>query len=206
MLCNFTNGGITDVTAKTASETIGDAQLTTAQSKYGGSSMSFDGTGDNIRFQYQPIYDFGTGDFTIECWVYFNALTSNRLLIDRWATANANSWQLYWRSTGTSMTFLVGASTVLLQDSNASRIVTGQWYHIAVTRSGTTNRLFVDGTIVATATDSTSLTSTLPINLGNQLTTSTNYLNGYLDDVRITRGYARYTANFTPPTATFKLR
>jgi hypothetical protein len=166
----------------------------------------FDGTDDAAFMPSNIVLDFGTGDFTIELWVYFNALTSNRIILDRWITGNANSWQLYWRSTGTSLTFLVGASTVLLQDSNASRITTGQWYHVAVTRASATNRMFIDGVQVASATNSTSLTSALPLCVGMQYSTSTNDFSGYMDDIRITKGYARYTTNFTPPIAALQIK
>jgi hypothetical protein len=204
-LClNFTNGGIYDATGKNNLETVNNAIITNAQAKFNVGALYFDGTDDYLTMPTNPNLDFGTGDFTIELWVYFSALTSSRLLLDRWASGNTNSWQLYWRSAGTSMTFLVGASTVLLQDPNASRITTGTWYHIAVTRLGTTNRMFIDGTVVATATDSTSLSSTLPLGVGIQASTSTNDFNGYMTDIRITKGIARYsTSNFTAPGTAF---
>lgn len=201
LLVNFANANIYDQTGKIVAETLGDAKTSTASVKYGITSMAFDGTGDYLRVPSSTELDFGTGNFTIETWVNFAALSSNRVLLDRWATGNANAWQLYWRSTGTSITFLVGSSTILVQDPNASNITTGTWNHIAVTRSGTTVRLFVNGIVVATATSSLSLTNTLPLGIGVQTSTVTNFLNGHLQDVRITRGYARYTANFTPPTA-----
>jgi hypothetical protein len=204
LLCNFTNAGIFDQTAKNVFETVGDAKVSTAQYKYGSGSIAFDGTGDNITIPSSPNLDFGTGDFTIELWINFSALSTNRVLLDKWVSGNANSWQLYWRSIGTSITFLVGASTILLQDPSTSRITTNTWYHIAVTRSGSTNRLFIDGTQVASATDSTNLTNTNRLCIGEQLSTLTNDFSGYIDDLRITKGYARYTANFTAPTAKFK--
>ena len=177
--------------------------ISTAQSKFGGASVLFDGTNDNLTIASNSVFDFGTNDFTIEFWVYFNALSTSRMLVERWTTGNANSWQIYWRSTGTSIAFLVGSSTILLQDSNTTRITTGQWYHIAVTRSSSTNRLFINGTQVASATDSTSLTNSLPLAIGTQISTGTNYLNGYIDELRITNGYARYTGNFTTSSIAF---
>ena len=179
------------------------AAISTAQSKFGGASVLFDGTNDNLTIASNSVFDFGTNDFTIEFWVYFNALSTSRMLVERWTTGNANSWQIYWRSTGTSIAFLVGSSTILLQDSNTTRITTGQWYHIAVTRSSSTNRLFINGTQVASATDSTSLTNSLPLAIGTQTSTGTNYLNGYIDELRITNGYARYTSNFTTSSIAF---
>jgi hypothetical protein len=206
LLLNGTAASIYDSSTQNNLETVGDARNVTDIIRYGNTSMFFDGTGDYLLAPASPTLDFGTGDFTIETWVNFTALSSNRLLLDRWVTGNANGWQLYWRSTGTSMTFLTGASTVLVQDPNGSNITTGTWNHIAVTRSGTTVRLFVNGILVATNTSSVSFSSTLPLGVGIQTSTITNPLNGYLSDTRITRGVARYTANFTPPTAAFQTK
>jgi hypothetical protein len=163
-------------------------------------SAYFDGTGDYLTVPTNAALDFGTGDFTIEMWVNFSALSTSRMLLDRWASGNGGSWQIYWRATGTSISFLVGASTVLLQDPSGSNIVANTWNHVAVTRSGSTNRLFINGTQVASATNSTSLTSTLPLAVGTQVTTLTNYFQGYISNVRIVKGTALYTANFTPST------
>ena len=116
-------------------------------------------------------------------------------------------WALFWRQSGTSIAFQVDGTTVL-QDSNGSRITTGQWYHIAVTRASSTARLFVDGTQVASATVSTSLNpvhagTPSRLNLGNDAHTTSYHFNGYIDDARLTRGIARYTSNFTVPAGPF---
>jgi len=181
----------------------GDAQLSDSEYKFGGASAYFDGTGDYLTIPSNTALDFGTGSFTIEFWAYFNALSSNRMLAERWITGNANSWQIYWRSTGTSIAFVVGSSTVVLQDPSGSRITTNQWYHVAVARSGSTNRMFIDGTQVASATNSASLSNSLPFAIGTQISTGTNNFNGYIDEFRITKGFARYTASFTPPDLAF---
>ena len=75
------------------------------------------------------------------------------------------------------------------------------WNHVAVTREGSVFRLFVNGTQVDTFTSSTVEIGFLndPLTVGSY--NSTGYFNGYLSDVRITKGLARYTASFTPPTA-----
>jgi hypothetical protein len=205
-LLNGTHSGIVDHTSNNNIEILNNTRLVSNITKYNNTSLLFDGTDDAAVMPSNIVLDFGTGDFTIELWVYFNALTSNRIILDRWITGNANSWQLYWRSTGTSLTFLVGSTTVLLQDSNASRITTGQWYHVAITRASATNRMFIDGVQVASATNSTSLTSALPLSVGMQYSTSTNDFSGYMDDIRITKGYARYTTNFTPPIAALQIK
>jgi hypothetical protein len=202
ILLNFTNAGIFDNTAKNNLETVGNAQVDTSVVKYGTGSMKFDGSGDNIVVPDSPNLNFGTGDFTIECWVYFDALSSNRVIAEKWTSGQTGGWQFYWRSTGSSITFYVG-STIILQDPSSGTISTGTWYHIAVARSGSTIKLFIDGSEKDSATFTTSLDNTSRFNLGSQITTNTNYLDGYIDDLRITKGVARYTTDFTPPGGPF---
>lgn len=200
LLMNTANAGIDDFATVTDYGTVGNTALSTAVTKFGNSSIAFDGSGDYMVAPSDDTFDFATGDFTVETWVYFNILTTNRMIVDRWATGNTGGWQLYWRQTGTSLTFYVGAA-VVIQDASTTRITTGTWYHVAVTRASGTVRMFVDGVQVGSATNNASLSSTLPLALGIQYSTLTNDLAGYLSDFRITKGFARYTANFTPPTA-----
>lgn len=204
-LLNGTAGAVIDAHGTVNLETVADAKVTTDKYPYStaGQSYYFDGTGDYLSIPSNNTLDFGTGDFTIEFWVNFSALSTNRMILDRWASGNANSWQLYWRATGTSLAFLVGASTVLLQDPTSNTITTNTWYHVAVTRASGSNKMFINGNVVATATNSTSLTSSLALGIGRQYSTSTNDFNGYLSDLRITKGFARYTANFSVPTTPF---
>ena len=177
----------------------GNAQSSTTQTKYLSSSMYFDGSGDFIEISHDPVFNL-TKDFTIECWAYFNALSSSRVLIEKYDNTNSASWELYWRAAGTSIAFYADA-TPLLQDPSTSTIITGQWYHIAVSRTGSTVKLFIDGTEVDSATSSTAFTATVPMEIGRQRVNNTNNFNGYLSDVRVTKGLARYTSNFTAPTA-----
>jgi hypothetical protein len=208
LLLNFTNAGITDATAKNVLETLGNAQVSTVQSKFGGSSILFDGTDDALIAPYSPLFNLGTGQFTIEAWVNFSTLSGNRLIFDTYTAASTGGgYQLYWRGTGTSITFY-GNGVVIAQSTFTSH-VTGTWYHIAVTRDSVNSlRIFVDGTQYANTTYSTALNiaSTAKIGVGIQASTLTNDLSGYVDDLRVTLGQARYTSNFTTPTAAFKIR
>jgi len=196
----FIEAGIIDK-SQTASNGIltGNTQSSTTQTKYLSSSMYFDGSGDYIEVSHDPVFNL-TKDFTIECWAYFNSLSSNRVMIEKYDNTNSASWELYWRSTGSSISFYADA-TPLLQDPSTSTVTTGQWYHIAVSRTGSTVKLFIDGTEVDSATSSTAFTATVPMQIGRQRVNNTAQFNGYLSDVRITNGLGRYTANFTPPTA-----
>jgi hypothetical protein len=208
LLTNFTNAGITDATAKNVFETGGNAQISTAQSKFGGSSILFDGTDDFLSAPYSPLFNFGTGQFTIECWVNFTTLSGNRMIFDTYTAASlGGGYQLYWRGTGTSITFY--ANGVIVAQSSFTSHSTSVWYHVAVTRDASNVvRIFIDGTQYASATYATAIdmATTGKVGVGIQVSTLTNDLAGYIDDLRVTNGFARYTANFTPPTAAFPLQ
>ena len=166
----------------------------------GGYSTYFDGTGDYMTIPHDTGFDFGTSDFTIEAWIYPTALSSNRLIVDTYNASQAGSYQLYWRSGGTSLAFYTQADGVVLQDPSGSNIQVNTWHHVAVTRSGSTFRMFVDGTQVNSTTFTRDLTHGIPVVIGYQQATSTNYFLGYIRDVRVVKGTAVYTSAFTPPT------
>jgi hypothetical protein len=203
LLCNFTNGGITDATAKNVLETLGDAKISTAQSKFGGSSIAFDGTGDYLVSSptATDLYAFGGGDFTIEMWIYFNVVNTIQCVYDsRPASTQGNYPLIYLNSDGTIRLWVDSADRI-----TSSVLSSSTWYHVAVSRSGTSTRLFINGTQSgSTYTDSTSyLNASGRPWIGINAFNTTQGLNGYIDDLRITKGIARYTSNFTAPTAAF---
>ena len=208
LLLNFTNAGIVDATGKNILETVNQAKLSTAVKKFGSASIVLDGVDDYVVMPYSPLFNLGTGAFTIEGWVYFNVLSGNRLIFDTYTSAAlGGGYQLYWRSTGTSIA-LYGNGVVIAQSSFTGHVI-NTWYHIACTRDTSGNvRIFVDGTKYADTPYTTALniaTTARPA-VGIQVATGTNDLDGYIDDFRVTLGYARYTANFTAPTEANKLR
>jgi hypothetical protein len=162
-----------------------------------GASAYFDGTGDSLQTTNNPLLNL-PGDFTIELWAYFTVLSGNRILLERWASTISGTWQFYWRGTGTSIVWYV-VDTIIIQDPSATTIAVNTWNHIAVSRSGTTVRMFINGVQVGSATNSNTLTNTQTLSVGRQASTGTNDFIGYMCDVRITAS-ALYTSNFTPPT------
>jgi hypothetical protein len=200
---NGTNGStvITDSSGSPKTVTVvADAKISTAQSKFGGSSIAFDGTGDRLNC---PIIDFQVDKFTIETWAYLNSTSGFRVIAGNWKneqcifSQDGVNLQFYWAP------FNVGATLLA-----ASGLVANQWQHLVVSKDGSTFRLFINGVLVNTATSAQSIPpSTTNFLIGtypdvNGLPTGNNY-NGYLDDFRITLGVARYTSNFTPPTLPF---
>jgi hypothetical protein len=195
-----TNGSTTIVDSSPTPKTVtavGDAQISTAQSKFGGASIAFDGTGDYLTVPSNLGFAFGTQDFTVEAWVYFGNLTSFSSIASSRDGANTlTGWTIGLNSSEAPYFYTSGFN---IQGSALSQ---NTWHHIAVTRSGTSLKMFANGTQAgSTATDSRDYTNqTFAVGAtidGNQV------FNGYIDDLRITKGIARYTANFTPPTAPF---
>ena len=184
-----------------------DAQISTAQSKFGGSSLAFDGTGDKITIGDSYWNDaISTGDFTIEYWLRLNVQSTSQRTITNYS-GSTNGWGMYYSSSNYLDFFWRHSSSWYYLNNEGggtkSAIPNDTWTHVAVTRSDNTWRLFLNGTAENTRTG---LAHTIVTSSQNQLTlgcrpdTSTQFLNGYIDDLRITVGEARYTSNFTAPT------
>lgn len=199
--CNGTNGSTTFTDSSPNGFTgtvVGNAQISTAQSKFGGASALFDGNGDRVEFSSNAAWAFGTGDFTVEVWAYFNSIPSPTGE-DQFINVNASGGFSLYRTASFG-----GALTVSNRITNQFQQVwtpsANVWYHIAVCRASGTMRVFIDG-----------------VQLGSNVANSTNYaqgtlqfggttdgaqwsIDGYLDDLRIIKS-ALYTSAFTPPTA-----
>jgi hypothetical protein len=204
LLINFTNAGVIDNTMMNNIETVGDAKLSTAVSKFGGASMLFDGTGDRLDIPSNQLFNFGTANFTVEFWIYPSSWTTNA-----WNTVFAvgqgtnNGGLLIGKSDVN--TFVIRQYGIASIVSTSTLPTVGVWTHVACVRNSGTSTLYYNGVSIASASDSTNYTSTQLIgHIGNSDgTTYSHYYNGYIDDLRITKGVARYTANFTPPATTF---
>lgn len=196
LLLNYTNAGIFDQTAKNVLETLGDAKVSTAQYKYGTGSIYIPSTSDAVKMLGVDLL----GDFTIEGWVKPSISGGEKFFIIQGVNQTngfligLTTSEIRWRSNGTT-------------DISAA-ISKADWYHFAITRSGSGSnnvKVFVDGTQVIQGTyTNTILASAGVLNIGpaNLVGSFSSY--GYIDDFRITKGYARYTSNFTPPTSALK--
>ncbi len=204
LLLNFTNAGILDNTGKNVLETVGNAQIDTTVKKYGTGSMEFDGTGDALLLPSSENLILN-GNFTIEGWLYLTSGTTYYTILATSAWAANNGGLLLLQShpsyTGKLSLWLAnnasGASPLLV---GATSLSATTWTHFAVTRSGNDFKLFVNGVQDASASSSAAISLAI-----TQIATlnSSNNFNGYIDDLRITKGVARYIANFTAPTKEF---
>ena len=199
LLLNFTNAGIYDATSKNDLETVGNAQISTAQSKWGGSSMAFDGSGDYLISSNTNMYTL-YGAFTIEGWVYRNT-SSSRLIFIEARTAGGYANYLFGILTNGTAEFVTSNSANYYNPSET--VTSGQWVHVALVRD-TSNvvKLYINGNGAATTkTISGVLTpAASSVWIGGQK--DPQYSDGYINDLRITQ-LARYTTNFTAPTAAF---
>jgi len=204
LLLNFTNAGIIDNAMLNDLETVGNAQISTAQSKFGGSSMLFDGTGDYLTAPSNAVYAFGTGDFTVEGWVYLGASKAQVIFDTRASGPSTTGIALAIDASNFPYVYVNGAT--LFTSSTALSLST--WTHLAFVKASGTITLYINGTkpttgSAASATNLTDSACTVGTAIDFRDTSATLHFNGYIDDLRITKGVARYTANFTPPAAAF---
>ena len=208
LLLNFNNGGIIDQHSTNVLETVGNAQLSTAVKKYGSGSISMTSSGDYLKgTQPSVVYDINGGNFTIEFWVNFTSLAADRALVSKYSNAAENQggigYVVQWVQSSSVLRLVlgVGGGSDALYTWPWSPS-TSTWYHVAITRSGTSGRAFVNGIQIGTTLtlSISDVASPNAIQIGKTHTVA-QYLLGYIDDLRITKGYARYTSNFTPPSA-----
>jgi hypothetical protein len=202
LLGSYTNAGIPDLAMQNNLQTVGSAQVSTSVVKYGTGSIFINGNTNYLcNYSQQAINatNFGTGDFTIETWIYFNDTSGIQGIIDDASNISAAGTQKWTINKDGSGNLCFGQHSVGNILTYAWSPSTGTWYYITITRASGTLRMFINGNIVASTSNSTNFASSGGVQIG--IGASFNSLNGYLDDLRITNGIARYTTNFTPPTA-----
>ena len=204
LLLNMTNGAIYDNAMMNDLETVGNAQISTSVVKYGTGSLAFDGTGDWLSTTALPNLVLGGADFTLECWVYISSYTSYGMFFGQWNNAATQNWVFRQYSTTGRLMLTVVTNLGQIDITSTNAIGTGSWVHVAATRSGSSFRLFINGTQDGSATSTGIVNSTSDyFSVGGTGGSNSDTMTGYIDDLRITKGYARYTGNFTPPTAAF---
>jgi hypothetical protein len=185
---------------------VGNAQIG-ATSKFGSGGGLFDGTGDYISTPHSTDWVFGSADWTIDLW--FNRASNGvlRSFIRGETTGFVRCFQVYLLGDNTlhvDVTYPnLGSKTV----TGTTAFTTAGWHHVAVVRNGDTMTLYVDG--VSEGTPVTGLTGEAvrapsgPLIVGAGANGGSDYWNGSLDEVRISKGIARWTENFTPPTGAY---
>jgi hypothetical protein len=199
LLLNMTNAGIYDATTQNVVSTVGNAQVGTGQFKWSPSSMLFDGSGDWLTALDSPQLQLGTGDFVIDGWVYLSAngivygLVSKGTATTGWSVNVTVLNKLQFSYTTSNLT-------------GTTSLATGTWYYFAVVRSGSATgnlKLYLNASLEATSggavTDNFNQTSILYVGADRIGTSS---LNGYLQDVRVTKA----ARTITLPTQSFPVQ
>ena len=187
---------------------VNQAQIDTAQKEFGTGSILFDGTGDYLSLADNDDWDFGTGNFTIDFWVRFNSLASDFNFIGNGcygSGANTDGWNLMWYTSNYLQfaNWLTAGQNILCQYVWTPIINT--WYHIAVVRNGTRFDIYINGISIGNTTDADSITTCArPLLIGQGWDSGLN-LNGWIDELRISKGIARWTSNFIPPAHAYGL-
>ena len=201
---NGTNGSTTFTDSSSNGLTVtgnGNAAVSTTTPKWGTGSASFDGDADWLSLTPTTLLEF-SADFTLEGWFYLNSTAQMA-----GGSSSSDSNTLVFRfneNEAGNLGFSLNGTTVF--SSTAAGITTSTWQHVAISRNGTNTRMFVDGVQKGSTNTSWSGTFRMDI-IGTFFLSGNRYagydFNGKIDDLRITKGVARYTATFTPPTAAF---
>jgi hypothetical protein len=196
----MTNPAILDNSMMNNLETVGNAAVSTSVKKYGAASMYFDGTGDYLVGPSTPQIGLGSGDFTIELWVYITAnfdATGKGLVT---ASYNTNFAVIGVNSGGGNrIDFYVANVSV---NTGTNYISLNTWTHLAIVRSSGTTKIYFDGVEKATSASLTGTGVAAAVYVGTLSHDTPRVMTGYIDDLRITK-YARYTAAFTVPDQAF---
>lgn len=194
----------------------GDAQIDTAQSKFGGASGLFDGTGDYLTVPDSADWEMGSGDFTYDFWVKQAANGSSQYFIYRNEAASGNDQFVFNINASNLIGFSMqnATDTIASYQTTSAVMLTDAFHHLALVRSGSNIYIFVDGVsqslTTSVAIGSTAMASGSGKNLNIAANTSSvgtpgGFLNGWMDEIRITKGFARWTANFNVPIAAYSV-
>lgn len=190
------NGSTTFTDSSSTPKTItvnGNAQISTAQSKFGGASGLFDGSGDYLEVAGLTL---GTSDFTMECWVRLASIT-DCAIFNQGNSDSTGSYCLAVNSANGRVYFYADNSS---RFSSTGALSVDTWSHVAFVRASNDYKLFIDGTLDGSYTGTHNHSNT-PFKIAKGFGGIAE-LNGYIDETRITT-VARYAANFTPATAAF---
>lgn len=207
LLCGFDSTIVDESSFPHTLTAVGNAAVDTAVTKYGAGSVVMDGSGDRITIPTSSDWSFGSSDFTVEGFFNFSSTSNNQAMLGVWSdtgVGSGDSWYLYLNSGFLTFRYYSSVTHDVLVAWTPS---VGTWYHIAAVRSGNNWYLWIDGALLASVTSSNVIqtsSSNLVIGaIGNTGAFAGYDFAGHMDEIRITKGVARYTSPFTPPTSAF---
>ena len=175
------------------------AFLDDLQKKFGSTSLRLDGQEDYLGIVSKNDYGFGTGDFTIETFIRAVSVTGTRAIADFRAGTGTDDAIFLYTEAGVLKVYVNGA---VLLDAGTT-LSASTWYHVAVARSGSTTKLFLNGVEVDSTTDSTDYGVAKPLIIGARYDGLASFFSGFMDEFRVSKGIARYTSNFAVPSSEF---
>ena len=188
---------ITDRVGKTV-YAQGDAKLSILQKKFGTASLALDGTGDYATVASTPDFGFGTADFTVEGWIYVNSIVATNLVFDFRTISTQAAPAVGFLSNGALFYYANGSSVIT---GTAGNISTGAWHHVALARASGNTKLFLNGAQIGSTWADTTDYITSPLTVGASFGGTAGFVNGYIDDVRVSKGTAKYTGAYVVPTS-----
>jgi putative component of toxin-antitoxin plasmid stabilization module len=199
----------TDEAGKTVTPS-GDAKISTTQSKFGGASGYFDGNGDYLSTANAADWDWSTGNFTVDFWLYTADTGRAEIILDKsyYTVGQNGGWRIYYDASGTnaSINFISSDGQGTHEPVNTGNDITfNQWNHFAIVREGTganQTKIYINGVMKGQGIQAKALgqgSSDIRIGYGQGYMAGYDYLTGYVDELRVSKGIARWTGNFTPP-------
>ena len=202
---SFTDSALHQIHTVTA---VGDAHTDTSVKKFGTASAQFDDVDSYLSIPDNEDFNLSSGDFTIECWVRFNALTFQPIYSQGLTGSGSAEDHLCFHGSN-GLQFInhptSGGTAIDINQGDITGWVIDTWYHVALTRENTTYYLFRDGIELASLTDASTIenkTSAILIGAINDSSIG-NFYDGYIDEYRVSKGIARYVGAFTPSTTAF---
>jgi hypothetical protein len=199
LLLKGINSGVIDSTGKNSLQTMGTAQASPALFKYGSSSLKFNGSTDYLIIPTSNNFTFGTGDFTIEAWFNSASIASQQSIYGGQAPGYSETPELYIQN---SKLYFARITANPIQGTTI--LTSNTWYHVALVRNSAVTKMYLNGVQEGSSyADTNNYIGNVnrPLIGGYGAGSGTQSFNGYIDDLRVTKGVARYTTTFTPPTS-----
>lgn len=184
----------------------GHAKISTAHSPFGGSSGYFDGVGDYLQVTSGAVELSASSQWTVEAFFRVQSFPAAKagIFFNGDTESNNHRIQLEINGTGTISTYLQADVGTGITVTSAHSVAAGEWAHAALVKDASNIRMYLRGELTATSTFSHAITPNNNFYAGlTRSGGSLHFLHGYLSEMRVTRGVARYSSNFTPPAAPF---
>ena len=183
----------------------GAAKVSTAQSKFGGASAGFTGTG-YLSWADHADFSFGAGDWTVDLWARVNTLGVQYALFGKNNAGLTNGYCLYVNASGTVQIAWLPSDAVFVGMQTGAILTDTNWHHYVVQRYGTAMQIYFDGVLAAQGSITASasiVANTNPLVIGQVGDLAAINLNGNIDEFRLVKGRAAFPGPFTPPTAPY---